>query len=202
MSSRFEWERALRRADLPPTRKAVLQTLSTFANKAGEARPSQERIAEASGLTRRTVGIHIRAALDEGWIVRLVKGRSNGRGGKAIASVYVLTIPVPDLSNGKDVPIVPEGSNGKQVPAGSENEWESDDVSNGKQVPTFSTGNILPSLPPVQNDCGEQVGDGAARLAQIQKMLRDRSRGPFDDDTDADTLDLSGLLGRMGRHTA
>lgn len=197
MSSRFEWERALRNADLPPTRKLVLQTLSSYANKAGEARPSQEKIAEASGLTRRTVGIHVRAAIEEGWIVRLVKGRSKGRGGKALASVYVLTIPVPDASNGKEVPIGSEGSNGKQVPTGSENEWEPDDRSNGKQVPTFSTGNTLPSLPPVEN-ASERPVDHAARARQIQQLLRDR-RGPFDDPEDVDTPDLAGLLGKIGR---
>lgn len=201
MSSRFDWERALRQANLPPTRKLVLQTLSSYANKAGEARPSQERIAEASGLTRRTVGTHIRAAIDEGWVVRLVKGRSKGRGGKALASVYVLTIPTVDASNGKEVPTGSQASNGKQVPTGSPNEWEPDDASNGKEVPTFITGNTLSSRPPVENE-HEQHADPSERLRQIQRMLRDRERGPFDDETDFDTPALSAVLGKLGKRSA
>lgn len=202
MSSRFEWERALRRADLPATRKHVLMTLSTFANKAGEARPSQETIAEAAGLSVRAVGGHVRAALDDGWIVRTRKGRGAGDNrGKAMASEYLLTIPVSTV-NRHEVPVDSPEVNRNDVPAESESQPAPERGVNRHEVPTFSTRNILPSHSPVENARGEQVADGAARLSQIQKMLRDRSRGPFDDDTEAETLDLSGLLGQMGRHTA
>ena len=196
MSSRFDWERALRKADVPATRKLVLLTLSSFANKNGEARPSQEKIAEASGLSVRAVGGHVREALNEGWLVRTRKGRGAGENRrKALASEYLLTIPVP-TDNRHHVP-VDSDDNRHDVPAESGSQPAPERVVNRHEVPTFSTRNIPPShLPSVETV--NTPADNAERARQIQQMLRNRQQekrgGPFDDDTGLATPDLGGFL--------
>ncbi len=55
---RFEWERLVRRIAMPRTTKLVAMTLASFANQDGSnVRPGRERIANACGVTPRTISI-------------------------------------------------------------------------------------------------------------------------------------------------
>jgi hypothetical protein len=102
MSARFEWERAVKGSDMPPTRKLILLTLATHANKGGKAWPSQARLAEECGLSDRAVRKHLAGAMSEGWLERTRTGRNVGRSaGESVTSEYRLRTP----ATGTGVPL-------------------------------------------------------------------------------------------------
>lgn len=76
---------------MPPTRRWTLTALSLYATRDGDrCYPSQDTLARDTGLARRVVGAHLRAAEAAGWIERSGRG-VGGRGWRRHA--YVLTVP-------------------------------------------------------------------------------------------------------------
>lgn len=71
----WSWRHAVLKSDLPPTTRHVLLTISCFMNDVGGGcYPTQEQLAEASGLTARAIRKHIDAAVDAGWLVKREHG--------------------------------------------------------------------------------------------------------------------------------
>lgn len=68
--SRFEWERALRTADLPWHIKSVLLLVGTYMSHNGhDARPSVPKLAEHTGLSRASIFRILADAAAAGWIL-------------------------------------------------------------------------------------------------------------------------------------
>lgn len=78
----FAWQRALRdESGLPQLTKHVLLTLSTYMKQDGTgAFPAQQTLADACGVSVRTVRKHIADAIEAGWIEKVRQGRHVGRG--------------------------------------------------------------------------------------------------------------------------
>lgn len=90
---RFEWERAIRSAPMPPTRKLLLFIIGTYMARDGTgARPSVSTLAAEAGVGERQVKRHLTAALDELYLERVKRGHRNWQG-QASASVYRATLP-------------------------------------------------------------------------------------------------------------
>lgn len=71
----WSWRHALLKSDLPATTRHVLLTISCFMNDVGGGcYPTQEQLAEATGLTVRSVRQHIETAVQAGWLVRREHG--------------------------------------------------------------------------------------------------------------------------------
>lgn len=71
----WSWRHAVLKSDLPPTTRHVLLTISCFMNDVGGGcYPTQEQLAQASGLTDRAVRKHIDAAVEAGWLVKREHG--------------------------------------------------------------------------------------------------------------------------------
>lgn len=85
--SPFAYARAIRASDLPPVARHVALTLASYANRSGEAWPSQETLHRGTGWSRRTVNNALNDLEQAGWVSRLVKGHQ-GR-----ATLYRLHIP-------------------------------------------------------------------------------------------------------------
>ncbi|HEX2826055.1 MAG TPA: helix-turn-helix domain-containing protein [Burkholderiales bacterium] len=89
---RFEWERRIcapggpRR---PPTRHVCLTLATHWNQRSTEICVSFETLAIETGMNEKAVRTHIRHAIDEGWLMRWMRG--NGRGWKV--SVYGLSFP-------------------------------------------------------------------------------------------------------------
>lgn len=114
MSRRFTWEREVKEATMPPTRKLVLLAVATHANKIGKAWPSQARLADECGVSERTIRKHIAAAIEEGWLVRTRKGHKVGRAPEQSQTAeYLLASP-----NRNEGSYCNESPTGSTVPAG------------------------------------------------------------------------------------
>jgi hypothetical protein len=71
----WTWRHAIIRSDLPATTRHVLLTISCFMNEMGEGcYPTQQRLAEATGLTERAIRTHLEIAEEKGWIRRQQHG--------------------------------------------------------------------------------------------------------------------------------
>lgn len=79
-------DRSLKRADW-----AVLTAICFHANTAGYAFPSQERLAELTGLCRQTVNAHVRRLRQFGYL-KIVKSSKEARrsGGRFAVNAYVV----------------------------------------------------------------------------------------------------------------
>jgi hypothetical protein len=89
----FAWQRALRGASLPPTVQHVLLLLATYADGDGtSARPGEERLAAAAGLSTSTVRRALALARRLGWVVRSAASTARSRG-RGRADEYALTVP-------------------------------------------------------------------------------------------------------------
>lgn len=97
---RFEWERAVH-ADpsVDRTRHHVLVTLATFANRDGRVTVGATRLELASRLAASTVREHLTGAQAAGLLERVARGHYVA-GGRAVASSYLLTLPVADEPSG------------------------------------------------------------------------------------------------------
>lgn len=92
-AGRFDWERAVRRSQLPKLRKLVALTLATYADLDGtNVRPGLVELAEACSMPYSTVKAHVSALRAGGWLDRTVRGSSLGR--RAIADEHHLTVPI------------------------------------------------------------------------------------------------------------
>jgi hypothetical protein len=91
-SSRYEWERIVRRVQMPPSVKCVAFALATYANTDGTSiYPGNERLAAVTCQGDKTVRRAL-AWLRGGYLVERVReGSRGGRGG--FADEYRLTIP-------------------------------------------------------------------------------------------------------------
>jgi Helix-turn-helix domain len=93
---RFEWERLIRELDLPPTLKCTAYALATYANGDGtKARPGVDRLAHATGLSRRSVLAALAGLETAGLIEAVTRGGGKGTP-RGFASVYVLSVPDND----------------------------------------------------------------------------------------------------------
>ncbi len=71
----WTWRHAIIKSDLPATTRHVLLTISCFMNDVGGGcYPTQEQLAEATGLTDRAVRKHIEIAEASGWLIRKEHG--------------------------------------------------------------------------------------------------------------------------------
>src|SRR5688500_7537739 len=85
--SPFTYNRAVRDSDLSAIARHVAMTLATYANRAGEAWPTQATLEDGTGWARRSVNTALNALEAGGWLTRLVKGH-RGR-----ATLYRLHVP-------------------------------------------------------------------------------------------------------------
>ena len=71
----WTWRHAIIKSDLPATTRHVLLTISCFMNELGDGcYPTQEQLAEATGLSDRAVRSHLEVAEQKGWIKRQEHG--------------------------------------------------------------------------------------------------------------------------------
>jgi hypothetical protein len=71
----WSWRHAVLKSDLPATTRHVLLTISCFMNDVGGGcYPTQEKLAEASGLTDRAIRKHIDDAVSAGWLKKKEHG--------------------------------------------------------------------------------------------------------------------------------
>lgn len=92
--SRFDWERVVRRVDLPLATKGVALLLATYADDKGrKVHPGEDRLSRVTGINVRNTRRHVAKLRDLGLITRV--SRSNRMLGKA--DVYRLTVPL-DMS--------------------------------------------------------------------------------------------------------
>lgn len=74
-SRSWSWRHAILKSGLPATTRHVLLTISCFMNDVGGGcYPTQEQLAEASGLSDRAVRAHIETAVAAGWLRRKEHG--------------------------------------------------------------------------------------------------------------------------------
>lgn len=97
---RFEWERIIRRLDIPPQQKYLALMLSTYADADGtRVRPGTKRLARVMGSTERTVIRSLNPLREWGLLQRTKKGnRHSGQ-----VDEYRLTVPATLL----DLPMLP-----------------------------------------------------------------------------------------------
>lgn len=100
--SPFVYARAIRASDLPSIARHVALTLASYANRSGEAWPSQETLQRGTGWSRRTVNNALNDLELAGWLTRLVKGHQ-GR-----ATLYRLHIPGDSGASPHPAPPSPE----------------------------------------------------------------------------------------------
>lgn len=88
--SRFDWERIVRRAQIPGATKLVAYTMAQFGDVRGESiRPGVARMAAVCGMGESTVRRHVDALQRLGLLERL----ANGGGPTKRAARYRLTVP-------------------------------------------------------------------------------------------------------------
>lgn len=94
-SRSWSWRHAVLKSGLPATTRHVLLTISCFMNDVGGGcYPTQEQLAEASGLSDRAVRAHIDAAVKAGWLSRKEHGF---RGQKWRNHEYEASWPTQDV---------------------------------------------------------------------------------------------------------
>jgi len=100
----YEWKAIIGSPMCPlsTSEKWVLTILSRYGDKYGDSIfPSQRELAYRADLTPKTVNKALQAAEQDGWIIRRVVDRPNGRG--YLSHTYELTVPafVADYAFGK-----------------------------------------------------------------------------------------------------
>lgn len=88
---RFEWERHLRRCDMPPTTRLVALVLATYADPNGESWPSQVTLAKEIDVSERTVRTALAWLREHGWLTRIASGSRQGV--RQSSDRYRLTVP-------------------------------------------------------------------------------------------------------------
>lgn len=114
--SPFVYARATRASDLPPIARHVALTLVSYANRSGDAWPSQATLQQGTGWARRTVNNALNDLEASGWLTRVVKGHQ-GR-----ATLYRLHDPKnPSGSQSTTAPSPAPSLAGAPVDAEDEN---------------------------------------------------------------------------------
>lgn len=173
----WSWRHAVLKSDLPPTTRHVLLTISCFMNDVGTGcYPTQEQLAEASGLTDRAVRKHIDAAVAAGWLVK----REHGfRGQKWRNHEYEATWPTPHVDEANQH--VDEGAEPRSARISEGEEPRSGKVRN--HVPT-----ILPDHPSnssLRSEASERVSIDEIWEVYPRRRLTNRK------DAEAALADLS-----------
>lgn len=125
-SDLFKWQRAVRdESGLPPVTRHVLLTLSTYMKSDGTgAFPSQQTLADACGVSVRTVRKHLTDAIKAGWIEKVRQGRHVGRGA-SYSNEYAISDMWWWLAGGTGSPPAGDGSSaagGAGAPSASSQE--------------------------------------------------------------------------------
>jgi hypothetical protein len=91
-AGRFDWERLVRRAQLPKPLKFLALVMATYADPDGSrVRPGLPVLSAVTGDSERHVSRLLTALVDSGLLEQVARG--GGRGNRGRASVYRLTIP-------------------------------------------------------------------------------------------------------------
>jgi len=140
----FEWRDAFSSEYGPySTIRLLLWTLSKFMNPKGrQCFPSINTLATASGLSARSVGLQLKRAENEGWIIRKQK-RNTGQQW----ALYHYECNVPEKVRKQLRYLQPKGEEAASVPSGKGEELDAqgsklDGKKVPKQVPTNSLGNF------------------------------------------------------------
>jgi DNA-binding transcriptional MocR family regulator len=167
---RWRWLIASERGPSSPTTRHVLLTLSLhMAADGGRAFPSEQRLAQETGLSERAVSTHLRLASEKGWIVRRRRRQIGKDWAQYVYQAAVpATLPAPEPRSG---PIAesPEGDshgparNGDMVP---------------NDVPLNSTGNATDNttggVEISETAKAKRRADCAAFLAQARRQIAAR----------------------------
>lgn len=93
-AGRFEWERIVRRCQIPGPTKLVALVCATYADPDGSnVRPGEPRLAAVCGMGASTVRRHLARLVDLGLLERLANGGGRRGEGWARAARYRLTVP-------------------------------------------------------------------------------------------------------------
>lgn len=112
-----------------PRRMVLLALLEHVRDMAIGAWPSEDRLARMTGLSRRTVGTHIRAAEVGGW---LVKARRPLRHGKFGGNTYRLIIP---RDRGQELPTASNARDDIHRGQPTTSPWATHDIHRGQELP-------------------------------------------------------------------
>ena len=181
----FRWQRAIRKADLPTTRKLIAYTLATYANADGtRVWPGTAALMAATGLSDGCVRGHVRALRAAGWIVQTFRGSSAGRGGRA--DEYRLAMPEVDQEHRQPGAGVPGRNTGTQLP-----EHRHPAAKNtGTQLPPTRSGD--------QTKTRSSRARGSADVAAVRDALQPQTRREITDgharDAIRDVLDRAGTV--------
>lgn len=94
-TSRFDWERVIRRVRLPVSVKGTALFLATYADgDGGRVRPGNERLMRVTGSSDKTIRRHVHMLLDSGLLVKTRHG--NRHAGQA--NEYQLSVPADIVS--------------------------------------------------------------------------------------------------------
>lgn len=119
---RLEYERAIRRSDLPPPSRHLALTIATWADMdtgviADRFQPSLSTLEEATGMGRKTVRTHLNNLEDRKWLERHRPDQEKARTEHA-RTRYVLAIP-PEARGAEPLGLGAEGPQprGRETPA-------------------------------------------------------------------------------------
>lgn len=176
-AGRYEWERIVRRCELPSTTKLVAMMAASYANTDGSRIfPGTARLAAVCSLSERAVRAALGNLRDVGLLVRDVKGGM--RGTKAYADVYHLAIPAdllervamlgPDEEAHPNRHVVPPGPlpnrhETTSQPARGSPQPASDDI------PTGTTCRPPTQVPPIYQPKNQTSGP-------VENLTTDRAR--------------------------
>ena len=167
----WTWRHALLKSDLPATTRHVLLTISCFMNDVGGGcYPTQEQLAEATGLSDRAVRKHIDEAVEAGW---LVKKEHGFRGQKWRNHEYEAAWPTQHVVGG-----VSEGEEPYSAPLAEGAERHSE----GAEPDDKKVRNDVPTILPVHPSNQRSVGARAALREEFEiNIWGDFPRNPNSD---------------------
>jgi hypothetical protein len=94
----FEWQRALR-GNIPTKHIPCAWALAGYANRDGSSvRPGQQRLCDDTGSSRSTIARSLAWLTENGWLI-CVEAAGKCTGGKGMANVYQLAVPVNRVSS-------------------------------------------------------------------------------------------------------
>lgn len=116
MSSRFEFERAIRRSGLPPLARLIALTIATWADAetgsiARKNQPAQSVLLEATGMSKSSFLTHRKTLLDEGWVKCVSPDKIKAQKEHA-QNVYSIHIPDGKAGSGDDLAFLGEVGHG------------------------------------------------------------------------------------------
>ena len=151
------------KSGLPATTRHVLLTISCFMNDVGGGcYPTQEQIAEATGLTDRAVRQHIDAAVKAGWIKRKEHGF---RGQKWRNHEYEASWPAQDVDEG-ELHVVERAERGSgPLAEGAERHAE------GAEPDDKKVRNDVPTILPVQHSNQRSVRARASLRDEFEEEV-------------------------------